>query len=136
MSIGGVLARGRAAALNLMRDTCTVERKAGSPVLDDATGQLVQTWVTIHTGPCRLKSPSRGGQTSGSETEWGEREVTLHRYMVVFPWDVSDEIQRGDRLTVTNSADAWLIGRPLEVIDIGHSGTSTARRILVEDREG
>ncbi|GAA3416211.1 hypothetical protein GCM10018952_43580 [Streptosporangium vulgare] len=41
MSVTGILARGRAAALQLMRDTCTVERKDGAPVLDEATGELV-----------------------------------------------------------------------------------------------
>jgi hypothetical protein len=45
-------------------------------------------------------------------------------------------VRREDRLTVTASEDTWLIGRPLEVIDLSLSGTATARRLLVEDKEG
>ncbi|GAA0853471.1 DUF6093 family protein [Streptosporangium amethystogenes subsp. fukuiense] len=130
MSVSGVLARGRAAALQLMRDTCTVERKDGAPVLDEATGELVQAWETIYTGACRVKP------RSSREAEWGEHEVALHQYTAVLPWDASPEIHREDRLTVTASDDVWLIDRPLEVIAIALSGTSTARRILVEDKEG
>ena len=38
--------------------------------------------------------------------------------------------------TVTASDDTWLIGRHLEVLDAALSGTATARRLLVEDKEG
>ncbi|MEU8151782.1 DUF6093 family protein [Nonomuraea sp. NPDC048901] len=130
MSVAGVLARGRTAALALMRDTCTVERKSGAPVLNETTGQLEQAYVTVYTGACRVKP------RSASESEWGEREVTLHSYVAVLPWDATPEVQRGDRLRVTVSDDEWLIGRSLEVIAISLAGTATARRLLVEDKEG
>lgn len=130
MSVSGVLAAGRTAALMLMRDTCTVERKDGVPVLDENTGLLVQPWITIYTGQCRVKP------RSSSETEWGEREVTLGQYVAVLPWDASGQVKREDRLTVSASDDAWLVGRHLEVIGISLAGTSTARRLLVEDKEG
>lgn len=124
------LADGRREALVLMRDTCTVERKSGDPVLNEETGQYEQAYATVYSGRCRIKP------RSSSETEWGEREVTLGQYVAVLPWDAAPEIQREDRLTVTASDDAWLVGRPLEVIGISLAGTSTARRLLVEDREG
>lgn len=130
MSVAGVLARGRAAALQLMVDTCLVERKDGAPVLNETTGELVQTWTTVYTGACRVKP------RSPRESEWGEHEVTLHQYGAVLPWDATPAVQREDRLTVTASDDAWLIGRRLEVIGISLSGAGTARRILVEDKEG
>ncbi|MFC4006638.1 DUF6093 family protein [Nonomuraea purpurea] len=130
MSVSGVLARGRAVALQLMRDTCTVERKDGEPVLNEETGMLDQPWTTVYNGRCRIKP------RSSSETEWGEREVTLAQCVAVLPWDATDQIQREDRLRVTASDDAWLIGRNLEVIGISLAGTSTARRLLVEDKEG
>jgi hypothetical protein len=126
MSVDSVLAAGRTAALQLMRDTCTVERKSGQ-VFDENTGQYTDTWAPVHTGPCRIKPRSH------SEAEFGEREVTLHSYIVVLPWDATPEIHREDRLTVIASDDAWLIGRPLEVIDVGYAGTATARRLVVED---
>jgi hypothetical protein len=130
MSVSGVLARGRAAALQLMRDTCVVERRDGEPVLNEGTGQLEQAWETVYTGVCRIKP------RSSSETEWGEREVSLQQLVAVLPWDASGQVRREDRLTVTASDDGWLIGRALEVIGISLAGTGTARRLLVEDREG
>lgn len=130
MSVEGALSAGRTAALMLMRDTCTVDRKDGEPVLNETTGQLVQPYVDVYTGVCRIKP------RSSSEAEWGEREVTLGQYVAVLPWDASPEIQREDRLTVTASDDAWLIGRRLEVLAVALNGTSTARRLLVEDKEG
>jgi hypothetical protein len=124
------LAEGRREALALMRDTCTVERRVGEPVLNEETGQYEQTYTTVYSGQCRIKP------RSSSETEWGEREVTLGEYVAVLPWDATPAVQREDRLTVTASDDAWLIGRHLEVIGISLAGTSTARRLLVEDKEG
>ena len=124
------LADGRREALALMRDTCTVERENGDPVLNEETGQLEQGRTVIYDGRCRIKP------RSGSETEFAEREVTLHQYVAVLPFDATPVFRREDRLTVTASDDAWLIGRPLEVIDIGLGGTATARRLLVEDKEG
>lgn len=129
MSVEGVLAAGRAAALSLMRDTCVVERFAGR-VFNETTGQYVETWNQVYSGKCRIKP------RSSSETEWGEREVSLAQYVAVLPWNATPEVQRGDRLTVTASDDVWLIGRPLEVLAISLAGTATARRLLVEDKEG
>lgn len=131
MSVEDVLARGRAAALQLLRDTCLVERKAGDPELDETTGQLTQPWVAVYTGPCRVKRDS-----DGRDAQYGEHEVTLHRYHVHLAWNSSPEIQREDRLTVTASDDTWLVGRHLEVVDVGYAGTATARRLVVEDRAG
>ncbi|MFB4280845.1 DUF6093 family protein [Nonomuraea sp. MTCD27] len=123
------LAEGRREALVLMRDTCTVERFAGR-VLNEETGEYEETWTAVYTGVCRVKPRTQ------REAEWGEREVALGAYVAVLPWDSSPEIQRQDRLIVTASDDAWLIGRHLEVIAIALAGTSTARRLLVEDKEG
>lgn len=130
MSVNSVLARGRQAALQLMRDTCTVERKSGAPVLNETTGELTQTWTVVYTGVCRVKP------RSPREAEWGEHEVTLHQYTAILPWDATPGIQREDRLRVTASDDDWLVGRNLEVIAISLAGTATARRILIEDKEG
>jgi hypothetical protein len=130
MSVDGVLRAGRAAAEQLLRDTCTVTRSSGQPVLDEETGEVTQATTTVYTGACRIKP------RSAREAEWGEREVALHQYVAVLPWDASPEIQHGDTLTVAASDDGWLEGRPLEVIAIGLAGTATARRLLVEDKEG
>jgi uncharacterized protein DUF6093 len=134
VSVNSVLAAGRTAALMLMRDTCTVERKSGE-TLDPDTGLIVETWTTVYpvgddTGRCRVKPRTQ------REAEWGEREVALGQYVAGFPWDAAPEFRRGDRLTVLASDDTWLVGRHLEVLAIALNGTATTRRLLVEDREG
>ena len=133
MSVEGVLARGRQAALQLLRDTCLIERKTGERVFDPVTGQYEQAWEVVYTGPCRLK-PNADGNT-GRDTELGDAQnITLHRYPVRLPWDATPEIRRDDRLTITASDDVWLVGRPLEVVDVAYAGTSTVRKLIVEDK--
>jgi hypothetical protein len=60
--------------------------------------------------------------------------VTLQRGQLDLPWDTTAEIHPDDRVTVTSSDDTWLIGRHLRVIAAGLSGSTTARRIAIEDR--
>lgn len=128
MSVEAALAAGRSAALQLMRDTCLIERKTGETT-DPDTLEIVEMWETVYEGVCRVKP------RSSREAEWGEQEVTLHQYSVHLPWDAAPAVQRVDRFTTLTSDDAWLLGRHLEVIAISHAGTSTARRILIEDRQ-
>lgn len=135
MSVNGVLAQGRAAALKLLRDTCVIERRDGDPVLNQDTGELEQLWTAVYQGICRVRGRA-ARQADASETEWGEREVTLGRYIAILPWSTTQQVRREDRLRVLTSDDTWLIGRNLEVIAVQLSGTSTARRLLVEDKEG
>ncbi|MCC5574478.1 hypothetical protein IMZ11_02330 [Microtetraspora sp. AC03309] len=128
MSVASALARGRTAALQLMVDSCRIERKTGSS-FNEASGAVTEMWVEVYAGRCRVK-----GGSSGRDAQYGEGEVTLHRYEVRIPWDAVAEIKRCDRLTITASDDAWVIGRHLEVIDVTYTGTSTARKISAEDR--
>lgn len=113
--------------LQLMVDACTIERHTGR-TFDAVTGDYTDVWTTIYTGPCHLK---KGG---GGDSDFGEHEATLNRYPVSLPWDPTAEIRREDRLTITTSADAWLIGRPMEVVEIDLNALATARRITVENR--
>ncbi len=124
------LADGRQAALVLMRDTCTIERKSGERVFDPETGQYTQAWSPVYSGVCRVKNTGGGADSDLA----GAQSVTLHRYEVRLPVDASPEVLREDRLTVTSSDDSWLVGRPMEVVDVGYAGTNTARRLTVEDR--
>ncbi|ETK36130.1 DUF6093 family protein [Microbispora sp. ATCC PTA-5024] len=122
------LADGRREALALMRDTCTIERKSGTS-FDPTTGKNTATWAPVYTGPCRVKATA-----AGNDVQFGEGEATLHKYEIRLPWDAAPEVRREDRVTVTASDDQWVLGRHLEVVDVGFNGTSTARRITVEDR--
>ncbi|MGI5161394.1 DUF6093 family protein [Microbispora sp. CA-102843] len=130
MSVEDVLAGGRRAAAQLLLDACLIERKAGPPTFDPATGEYVQQWETVYAGPCRLKRSA-----GGDDTQLGDSQsVTLHQYPVRLPWDAVPEVRREDRLTLTASDDAWAVGRPMEVVDVGYSGTSTGRHLMVEDK--
>ncbi len=112
-----------------MRDTCIIERKTGR-TFSETTGQYTDTWTTIYTGRCRFKAA--GG---GSDVTTGEGELTLHRYGLDLPWNVGPVIQRQDRATMlTCPDDDWPIGRRMEVVDVGFSGETTARRLSIEDR--
>ena len=134
MSVDSVLARGRTAALQLMRDTCIIERRTAHSALNTTTGQYTDTWTAVYSGACRIKSAAQRGVAAGRDVTTGESELTLHKYEIDLPWDATPEIHREDRVTVTASEDAWVIGRPLEVVDVGYTGTSTSRRLTVEDR--
>lgn len=129
-ALEAALSDGRRAALVLMRDTCTIERKAGERTFDPNTGQYTQAWAQVYAGVCRVKNTGGGSDSDLA----GAQSVTLHRYEVRLPVDASPEVLREDRLTVTASDDAWLVGRPMEVVDVGYAGTNTARRLTVEDR--
>lgn len=129
-TLEAALADGRRQALVLMRDRCTIERKTGERVFDPAMGEYTQAWSSVYTGVCRVKNTGGGSDSDLA----GAQSVTLHRYEVRLPVDDSPEVLREDRLTVTASDDAWLIGRPMEVVDVGYAGTNTARRLTVEDR--
>lgn len=129
MSLTSHLARGRVAALQLMVDTCKIERLASRGEFDPETGNYSPTWETLYEGRCRLKNQGAGGSS-----EYGEHEVNLPTYQVVLPYDVSPEIRETDRVTVTSSADAWLVGRQMQVTGVDKTALKTARRLTVQDR--
>lgn len=130
MSVHSVLAQGRAAVEQLFVDTCKIERLAdGRGPFNPTTGDYDPTWQTLYEGRCRLKN-----QGAGSSSEYGEHEVNLPTYQLVLPYDVSPEIRETDRVTVTSSADAWLVGRQMQVTGVDKTAIKTARRLTVQDR--
>jgi len=126
VSVAETLAAGRAAHLQVMLDTCTVQHQTGQAL--DANDVMVPTYATVYTGQCRVKAFRMGHQT-----EAGQVAIQMRGYDVQIPWDAAGKILRSDILTVTASDDAWVIGRPLTVTEVNYSGTQTARHILVED---
>ncbi|WP_214327850.1 DUF6093 family protein [Nonomuraea sediminis] len=133
MSIQDALASPRELIVDaVMDETCRVEHRTGT-VLDPDTTAEVDVWETVYEGPCKAKP-----LTGGHDTQWGEAEVVLHRYTVKLPYSAATPIEAtpGYRAIVTASADSWLIGRPLEVVDVVYSATAVTRRLIVEDRSG
>jgi len=126
VSVQGALARGRAAHLQVMLDTCIVQHPTGQAL--NANDVLVPTFATVYTGPCRIKA-----FRTGHQTEAGQVAILLRGYDVQLPWDATGGILRGDTMTVTASDDTWVIGRPLTVTEVEYSGTQTARHLKATD---
>lgn len=126
MSVRGLLAAGRKAHVALMLETCTVTRKTGAAL--GADDKYVDTFDTVYTGPCRLR-PFR----SGHNTESGQVAVMMRGYDVQLPFDVPGVFDRGDIVTITQSADPSAVARPMVVTEVNFSGTQTCRHLLVED---
>jgi len=126
------LAAGRAAALELQRETITLFRP-GVPAFDWSSGtDGPASPLVLYVGLARVK-PERA---EGREVEAGEENVTLRRYTVSLPWDAatSERPAVGDRIDVTASPEARMVGLRLWVTDVAFSSTATAWRITAEDR--
>lgn len=140
MSVASVLRRGRTRHADLLVDRCRVERITGE-AWDRATkGYTPTTVVLLPSGTaCRLKSAVRAAETVLS----GEQAIIQRHYELDFAWDVQPTLDGADValdvedvVMIEESDDSWVIGRPLTVVAIGLSGTTTVRRIVVEDRTG
>lgn len=129
MSRASVLARGRAAALAGMVDTCRITRVT-SVVTDPDTGVQTPTTETVYEGVCRVQQHVPGG---ARPADAGEAYLLLLRLELQLPITAVG-IAVGDSaemLTCVNDPD--LVGRVLRVRELGHKSEATARRIGVEE---
>lgn len=128
MTRASVLARGRAAALAGMVDTCTIVRVANGAV-DENTGRIAQTEQTIYSGVCRVQNQ----RAQSRAEEVGEDRALLLPMEIQLPATVTG-LCVGDRITITASInDADLVGRVFMVRDLAHKSEATARRVRVEE---
>jgi hypothetical protein len=125
------LARGQAAALASMTDTCTI-RRAGSASTDQSTGVRTPAYSTLYTGVCRVQQTLPISRPHDS----GENFLLLARMDVQLPVSVTG-LQVNDEVTVTAVGaghDADLVGRVFLVRDLFHKSEPTARRVGVIER--
>lgn len=118
-----------------MRDTVRLYDQA-TDGFNRSTGQTTPgAQTTLYTGAARVKAIA---QSTGQETEAGEREVVLREYEVHLPWGtvLPDGVRAlaGMRVEVTASPDARMAGLVLWVTGAAFSDQSTAWRIRTEDR--
>ncbi|MFE2164887.1 DUF6093 family protein [Streptomyces sp. NPDC059447] len=127
------LAAGRAAALELMRETVSLSRPGDDGFNWDTGTDTPAAATVIYTGPARVKPTA---QSRGEEVDAGEANVTLREYTVSVPWGttVSQLPAVGDRIDVTASPDARMVSLRLWVTGLQYSSTATAWRITAEDR--
>lgn len=134
MSVGSVLARGRGAALQLMRDQVTISR-LGLPVFDPSTGAEISAGTTIYTGSADVKAMT----VAVRDTQAGEQEITLRTYDVRLPFGTvpspgGPRFLVDDLVSVDECEDPGLEGLVLHVVDPQHGGRRTALHIIAEDR--
>jgi hypothetical protein len=127
MSVASALARGRAAALALMQDTCTITYVTGTHT-DDRDGRVTEQRATRYSGACRIQAPAAQGQ----QQDPGQATVTLLRMQLQLPVVGTEGVARGDQVTITASVgDQALVGRTWTVRDIAHKTHATSRRITI-----
>lgn len=136
IGLDAFLARGRAAAEELMLDTVTMYRP-GPDVFDRETGQTIpgQPEVIFYAGSARVKP----GELSDTEVQAGERELVLRQYRVTVPFATlapssGERVLPGDLIDVATSPDPRFAGLRLWVTGVQHNATATAWRIIAEDR--
>lgn len=134
-ALEALLAAGRSAAAELMRETVTLYRP-GEPVFDRDTGTSVPgpPGVVFYEGVARVKA----APVVPEEAQAGEEEVALLQYRISLPFDTElPEAQRpepGDLVDVTASPDPRMAGLRLWVTGTQYSSTATVWRITAEDR--
>jgi hypothetical protein len=134
VSLDTLLAAGRAAAEERMRDTVRLYSQAADS-FDRPTGSTIPgAQSTLYAGKARVKAIAA---STGQETAAGERGIVLREYEVHLPWSTSlpgGRVLPGTRIEVTASADPRMVGLVLWVTGASFSDQSTAWRIRVEDR--
>lgn len=128
MSVSEAVAAGRMAAEALMVDTCEI-RYVTATTTDDLTGQVLEQTAVRYTGPCRVQQPAAQGQRD----DVGEVTVTVLRLQLQLPVVGTELVARGDRVVLTASVDAALLGRTWRVRDLAHKTHATARRMTIEE---
>ena len=124
MTASSAVRAGRAAAVRLMVDTCTVTRP-GAATVNETTGVVTRATTTVYTGTCRVKPDA-----APSESQSGEREVVVRRFIVSIPTSETG-VEVDDIVTVTASElDPALVGRTLTVAGVIVGSHVTARRLV------
>ncbi len=124
-----VLSRAQAAALALMVDTCTVQRRPNGPTdpTNTETGVVTPAYTTIYTGVCKVRQ--RAGVARPATV--GEAEIFLSRLELHVPVTVTG-IASDDQVTITASAhDPDLVGRKFKVRELAHKSFPSARRYSI-----
>lgn len=133
--LDATLAAGRAEAEARMRDTVRLHSQAADSFNRSAGTTTPGAQTTLYSGKARVKAIA---QSTGRETEAGEREVVLREYEVHLPWSTvlpgGVRVLPGMRIEITGSADARMVGLVLWVTGATFSDQSTAWRIRTEDR--
>jgi hypothetical protein len=133
VSASTLIARGRAAALSLMQDQCTVQHRSGSSV-DPETGVITPTQAIVYTGPCKIQQ----SVPVANPSEIGEAAVFVGQLTLHLPvTDATAAVLPDDLVTVTSCAlDASLVGKTFRLRGPAHKSFATARRFPMTEVSG
>jgi hypothetical protein len=128
MSRASVTARGRAAALTGMADTCTIQHRTGSTT-DQDTAEVVDTYTQLYSGRCRFQQAA----PTASASDVGEAQVYISQTILQLPITVVG-VNNEDVVTCTASAlDPDLPGRKFTVKGILRKTHATSRRLELQE---
>lgn len=127
VSIEGLLGSGRAAALRLMGDECTITRVASS-TFNETTMAYTDTLTEVYAGVCRVKQLNQADIVGDA----GERQAVTREYLLSIPTTATAEV--GDKVTITSSLfDSTQVGLVLHIVGVGHGSQQTARRLRCQE---
>lgn len=122
-----VLPEMRTQAESLMRDTVLVERP-GRTTTDPETGQPATPYTTVYSGMGKIQSNDQYESNPGV----GTADRTVQRSLLHVPAGAF-QAAAGDRVTITGSVDALLVGVRYRVVQIVPFKTfATAYRMFIE----
>lgn len=121
-SIEAVLAR------TDLPDACTIDRQTAN-TFDPDTNIVTSGWAVIWSGPCDIQI---GAGATPVVIDNAAEPVVVLRGLAKIPASVTD-VEEGDRLTVTTSRDARLVGSHLAISAVQMDTTPALRVLNVSD---
>jgi len=135
MSAEATVLRGRAAAIRLMVDACTIKRLT-SQVTNPQTAVAVDTYTTLYSGKCRIQRVRGQRLGSAHPAIIGAAQIYQQPLAVHVPITVTGIILQ-DVVTVTASLmDQDLVGRSFWVQVLPPKTFTTAHRYGLQEVTG
>ena len=125
-----LLLRGRAAAEELMIDSCTVARATGEKTLAADGIRYVQEMAPVYAGKLLIRAPNQAPWIQESKGQI----VTWSQFTLSFPVVESEGLRQGDVVTILSCAlDPALVGLKVRLAGRAGQTHATARRWRVEE---
>lgn len=125
---GPVLTRGRAAALAIMQDACTITRLASTST-NSETAQVTKTFTTIYSGQCRISINSKNARPQNI----AEDNLFIFRVQLQLPMSAVGVLPDDQAVITACLYDPELVGKTFAVRELAHGTHITSRRLMVEE---
>lgn len=130
MTAATAVARGRAAAEQLMVDTIAFRANDGTTTYDPDTNEYVETEGTLlYSGPCQVQV----SDTIPRDATVGEQQVVVERTIIKIPWDsVAIPVNAVGEITAVGDGSGSVVGNRYRVTGAHAKTYNTARRLPCE----